>query len=723
MTKIVQTIRCKLKFNRLLVMSLLIGVIISSSLALPSISMAMRVRGVHTGAQYTVTATTSGQGSVSKSPSQTTYTYGSTVKLTATPSSGWSFTGWSGSVSGPSNPITVTVKGNIAVTATFTQNTYTIVASAGSGGSISPSGSVVVSQGSSQVFTITPSSGYQVSSVLVDGSSVGAVSSYAFSNIQAAHTISTSFTQVSQALYTVTFSIVGQGSVSKSPDQASYASGSSVQLTATPSSGWEFSGWSGNAMGSSNPISITVISNMAVTATFTQNTYTITVTVSPSTGGTVTNSPSQSTYHYGDVVTLTESPSAGYTFSAWSGDGTGTGSTRTVTVTGNMAVTATFTSSGGLSPLHVEGNLIKDSNENTVILRGVNKGFTFCDDNSGSFWMGVAGWNPTRASQELDIMKSWGCNVVRIHECYEYWIQNTVDPVSGLTHRQIVHDFASLCNQKGLYVIIDGFAVLPYGQTGNRQTPLPFPPDETSYELAVIPNAQTWINMWSSAASALKDLPNVIIEPHNEPHADTGQDWPTQRALWFTNLQSCITAIRGTGFAGLIVYQWDYGSYTNLDFPWTSYTDLTQGTTSAWVYNYPLTDPLNNLVVSDHQYWDGGELGMWTASHGAGGSGPYAVYPSTYADILSGITNKGILYVLNTLHKPVIIGEFGADVVWSNQTLMQTAFTNQLQVYNDLGISYCAFWFRSSGVYALTTSDGSPAPNTYGTILRNKIAG
>ncbi len=71
--------------------------------------------------------------------------------------------------------------------------TYTITASAGSNGSISPSGDVTVSSGASQEFTITPSSGYVVSDVLVDGTSVGAVSSYTLSNVTANHTISASF--------------------------------------------------------------------------------------------------------------------------------------------------------------------------------------------------------------------------------------------------------------------------------------------------------------------------------------------------------------------------------------------------------------------------------------------------------------------------------------------------------------------------------------------------
>ena len=80
--------------------------------------------------------------------------------------------------------------------------TFTITASAGSGGSISPSGTVTVNQGASQSFTITPNSGYNVSSVTVDGASQGAITSYTFSNVQANHTISAAFQAV-----TTTFTI------------------------------------------------------------------------------------------------------------------------------------------------------------------------------------------------------------------------------------------------------------------------------------------------------------------------------------------------------------------------------------------------------------------------------------------------------------------------------------------------------------------------------------
>jgi hypothetical protein len=86
----------------------------------------------------------------------------------------------------PPGPIVVTVT-------SVTPETYTITASAGPNGSISPSGNVTVNQGSDKLFTITPETGYSIADVLVDGSSAGTVSSYTFINVTEDHTISTTF--------------------------------------------------------------------------------------------------------------------------------------------------------------------------------------------------------------------------------------------------------------------------------------------------------------------------------------------------------------------------------------------------------------------------------------------------------------------------------------------------------------------------------------------------
>jgi hypothetical protein len=132
------------------------------------------------------------------------------------------------------------------ISATFTAIQYTISASAGANGSISPSGSVQVSYNTSQGFTITPNTGYQVSAVLVDGVSQGAITSYTFYNVQAAHTISATFTPLTGNV-TISFTIsnpnyqaitFASGNVSIEVGQTLVLSTSNPNLTGL--SGWEW---------------------------------------------------------------------------------------------------------------------------------------------------------------------------------------------------------------------------------------------------------------------------------------------------------------------------------------------------------------------------------------------------------------------------------------------------------------------------------------------------
>lgn len=70
---------------------------------------------------------------------------------------------------------------------------YTITATPGQHGKIDPAGEVKVDRLGSQTFTITPDEGFKIADVLVDGESVGAVTTYTFENVKADHTIAASF--------------------------------------------------------------------------------------------------------------------------------------------------------------------------------------------------------------------------------------------------------------------------------------------------------------------------------------------------------------------------------------------------------------------------------------------------------------------------------------------------------------------------------------------------
>jgi hypothetical protein len=140
--------------------------------------------------------------------------------------------------------------------------------------------------------------------------------------------------------FTLGVTLDGSGSVAKNPNQATYPYGTVVQLTAVADSGWIFSSWGGNLSGSTNPASITINGNRSVIAHFTQNQYTLTVTLDGS--GSVTKSPNQATYTFGQVVTLTAVLGSGWLFSSWTGDLTGNQNPKTITMNGNKAVTAHF---------------------------------------------------------------------------------------------------------------------------------------------------------------------------------------------------------------------------------------------------------------------------------------------------------------------------------------------------------------------------------------------
>jgi hypothetical protein len=70
--------------------------------------------------------------------------------------------------------------------------------------------------------------------------------------------------------YTLAIAIQGSGTVLKVPDQTSYTYGQVVQLTANPAAGWAFNHWAGDLTGTTNPTTITMNSNHAVTANFTK---------------------------------------------------------------------------------------------------------------------------------------------------------------------------------------------------------------------------------------------------------------------------------------------------------------------------------------------------------------------------------------------------------------------------------------------------------------------
>ena len=279
--------------------------------------------------KYTLTVLIDGQGSVS--PNWGTYDAGTSVTLTASPASGWQFAGWD---IGGSNPtITVVMNSNMTITARFTTSgsaRYTLTVNIDGQGSVTPNGGSYEA-GTRVTLTASPAAGWEFASWSTGGSSPTTTIV-----MDGNKTVTARFTKKMTNRYTLTVNIDGQGSVS--PNGGTYDAGTRVTLTATPASGWQFASWSTG--GSSPTTTIVMDGNKTVTARFTKKStakYTLSVTVTGS--GTV--SPNGGSYDAGTVVTLTATPSAGWTFTKWS-----TGETSpviSVTMNGDKLIGALFT--------------------------------------------------------------------------------------------------------------------------------------------------------------------------------------------------------------------------------------------------------------------------------------------------------------------------------------------------------------------------------------------
>jgi hypothetical protein len=135
----------------------------------------------------------------------------------------------------------------------------------------------------------------------------------------------------------------GNGQVLLSPPTGPYPLGSIVQVTALPSQGYYFFGWSGAASGFANPWLHTVTNASAITALFGALKPTqVSLTVLPNGNGSVAINPARNVYTNGDIVTLTATPATDYAFTGWSGDASGASNPLVLLLDTNKLITANF---------------------------------------------------------------------------------------------------------------------------------------------------------------------------------------------------------------------------------------------------------------------------------------------------------------------------------------------------------------------------------------------
>jgi hypothetical protein len=304
------------------------------------------------------------------------------------------------------------VTANRIISASFAINTFTITASAGTNGSIAPNGVSTVDYGATPTYNITPVAGYHVNDVLVDGSSIGALTSYTFPGVTANRTISASF---AINTFTITASAGANGSIS--PNGATSVNYNDNQTyTISPVTGYHVADVlvDGGTVGAVTSYPFTnVTATHTISATFAIDTYTL--SVNAGTGGTIT-APSSSpiSVSYNTATAITAVPSTGYKFVNWTASpltgvsfGNANSSSTTVTLTSaGTTVTANFQAlTCSWAPVYNTGsatiNVMSLATHGSTIFMGTQKFGSFRSINDGTDWdnIGVTGMYAEAFSQ------------------------------------------------------------------------------------------------------------------------------------------------------------------------------------------------------------------------------------------------------------------------------------------------------------------------------------
>ena len=289
---------------------------------------------------YTVTASCGANGTIDPYGAQN-YEYGMTPTFTVTANAGYAIE----HVYVDGEEVTLTngtytfaaLTANHTISATFTEDTHTITATAGNGGSIDPDGANVVMTGSTVVYTITPATGYDIADVTVDNVSVGAVATYTFENVTADHAIAATF---SAQQFTITATAGANGTITPSGVQT-VAYGATPTFTVTADAGYEID----EVRVDGQVVTLTngaytfaaVAADHEIFAAFKVKSYTITVT-DPNNGTITPNGVI--TVNHGATPTFTVTPATGYDVTAITVNGSNVIADAQATVMG--AYTYTF---------------------------------------------------------------------------------------------------------------------------------------------------------------------------------------------------------------------------------------------------------------------------------------------------------------------------------------------------------------------------------------------
>jgi formylglycine-generating enzyme required for sulfatase activity len=214
---------------------------------------------------YSLTVT-SVHGSVVIDPNKARYSRSAKVTLKAESNAGYSFTNWSGDLDDSNNPDTLVMNGDKSVTANFDLMTYSLTTDANNGSVTKDPEKASYNYGETVVLEAVPIDGYSFvnwSGDLSDSTNPAALV------MDEDKSVTPNFVLTTDLLkrYMLNATAV-DGSVTKTPDKASYNDGETVILEAVANTGYSFTNWSGNLSGSNNRAALIMDADKSVTANF-----------------------------------------------------------------------------------------------------------------------------------------------------------------------------------------------------------------------------------------------------------------------------------------------------------------------------------------------------------------------------------------------------------------------------------------------------------------------
>jgi len=290
-------------------------------------------------------------GTVSRNPDQTDYAPGTNITVTASPAEGYEFIGWSGTATSTEPEVSIAITSNMTLTANFQlidggQYTLTIERNPAAGGTVSREPEQpTYRHGTAVTVRAAPADGYAF--IGWTGTVTTTTDPEVTVSMNSNMTITANFESIAPDHYTLTVerNPASGGTVSRSPNLTDYAAGTVVNVTAEPTPGYRFIGWSGASTSTELEIPITMNNNQRLIANFEIVTYTLTISLEPDVNATVfiNNAASNAvTTHNAETLVNVRAEAPGYTFTGWTGASTSTNATVTVTMNGNKELTANF---------------------------------------------------------------------------------------------------------------------------------------------------------------------------------------------------------------------------------------------------------------------------------------------------------------------------------------------------------------------------------------------